>query len=114
MFADYQYYTDTFKGTKIKSQDEYTYLGQQASLYISKYTNVVDDNTKACECAISEYLKDSLKQSNMTSESIPNAYSVSWGANDSNTQYSQIKAILELYLGEDYGYSSVGIVKLIN
>lgn len=112
MFADYEYYTNDFGGTKIKDAKEYKYLGQQASKYIEQYTKDIDDNTKACECAISEYLQSVTKQGNMTSESIPNAYSVSWSANDSKTRISEINAILALYLGDKY--SSVGIVRVIN
>lgn len=111
MFADYEYYTDVFKGTKITSADEYDYLGQQASRYISRYTDVIDDNSKSCECAIAEYLQSSKKQGNMTSESIPNFYSASWSSNDKSTRMTEISAILELYLGAKY--SSVGIVKVI-
>lgn len=111
MFAGYEYYKGVFKGTKITSAGEYAYLGQQASMYIKKYTEEVDDNVKSCECAIAEYLQSSKKQGNMTSESIPNFYSASWGANDKATRMSEINAILELYLGDKY--SSVGIVKLI-
>lgn len=112
MFADYSYYVDKFKGTKIKTADEYSYLGQQASRYIAKYTNESSDDVKDCECAISEYLQNSIKQGNLTSESIPNFYSASWSANDKTTRMSEINAILELYLGNKY--SSVGIVKVIN
>lgn len=112
MFADYTYYTTTYKGTKIKSADEYEYLGQQASRYIKQYTDIVDDDTKACECAISEYLQGANKQGNITSESIPNAYSVSYKSNDNATMMSEINALLQLYLGDRY--SAVGIVKIIN
>ena len=111
MFAGYEYYKSVFKGTKITSADEYSYLGQQASMYIKHYTNKDSENVKACECAIAEYLQSSKKQGNMTSESIPNFYSASWGANDKNTRESEINAILELYLGSKC--SSVGIVKII-
>lgn len=112
MFADYSYYKGFFKGTQITSADEYAYLGQQASKYIEKYTKEIDENSKMCECALVEYLQSSKKQGNMTSENIPNYYSVSWGANDKTTRESEISAILELYLGSKY--SSVGIVKVIN
>ena len=112
MFADYNYYLNEYGGTQIKTFDEYKYLAKQASMYIKKYTSVVDDNSKACECAIVEYLERSNKQGNMTSESIPSAYSVSWSANDKTTRMSEINAILELYLGDKY--SSVGIVKVID
>ena len=112
MFADYTYYTTTYKGTKIKSADEYEYLGQQASRYIKQYTDIVDDDTKACECAISEYLQGANKQGNITSESIPNAYSVSYKSNENATMMSEINALLQLYLGDRY--SAVGIVKIIN
>ena len=111
MFADYEYYKGVFKGTKITSADEYAYLGQQASTYIKKYTDEVDENVRSCECEIAEYLQSSKKQGNMTSESIPNFYSASWGANDKSTRMSEINAILDRYLGDKY--SSVGIVKLI-
>ena len=109
MFADYNYYTNTFKGAKIKDADEYTYLAQQACLYIKKYTDEVNESTKNCECAISEYLQASTKQGNMTSENIPNYYSVSWSANDRKTNLTEISSIIELYLG----YSTVGVGVLI-
>ena len=112
MFADYEFYKNQFGGTKIKTANEYKYLGQQASQYIKQYTDEITENTKLCECALVEYLDRSIKQGNMTSESIPNAYSVSWGANDKATRMSEISSILELYLGDKY--SSVGIVKVIN
>ena len=38
MYADFEYYKNTFKGTKIKNADEYAYLGQEASRYIKQYT----------------------------------------------------------------------------
>lgn len=112
MFADFEYYKNTFKGTKIKNADEYAYLGQEASRYIKPYTNIADEDSQSCECALVEYLQSSKKQGNMTSESIPNFYSASWSANDKTTRMSEISAILELYLGDKY--SSVGIVKIIN
>lgn len=112
MFADFEYYKNEFKGTKVKTADEYAYLGQEASRYILKYTNDIDETSKSCECALVEYLQSSKKQGNMTSESIPNFYSASWSANDKKTRESEISAILELYLGNKY--SSVGIVKVIN
>lgn len=112
MFANFEYYTNEFGGTKIQDENEYKYLGKQASRYIKQYTDEVNDDTMACECAISEYLQKSIKQGNMTSENIPSAYSVSWSANDNSTKISEINAILELYLGGKY-YSSVGICKVI-
>lgn len=112
MFADYEFYTKEFGGTKIKTDTQYKYLGQIASRYIEKYTKEVNTDTKFCECALVEYLESSIKQGNITSESIPNAYSVSYASNDKATQMSEISSILELYLGDKY--SSVGIVTVIN
>lgn len=111
MFADYDYYKESFGGSKIKDADEYKYLAQQAALYIKKYTHEVTEYTMSCECAIAEYLQGVAKQGNMTSENIPNFYSVSWSANTNGTRMSEINAILELYLGDKY--ASVGVVKLI-
>lgn len=112
MFADFDYYVDEFKGTNIKSEEEYVYLGREASKYIEKCTTIKSKDTKDCECAIAEYLQMSKKQGNLTSESIPNFYSASWSANDKATRDKEINSILELYLGDVC--SSVGIVKLIN
>lgn len=112
MFADYEFYKNEFGGTKIKDDAQYKYLANQASKYIEKYTNEVDADTKFCECALVEYLDNSIKQGNITSESIPNAYSVSYASNDKATRLSEINSILELYLGDKY--SSVGIVNVIN
>ena len=61
MFANYTYYTETYKGTKITSSTEYDYLGQEACRYIKQYTDIVDDDSKSCECAIAEYLQSSKK-----------------------------------------------------
>lgn len=112
MFANFDYYQNNFGGTKIKTEKEYKYLGQQASKYIEKYTTDVDDNTKSCECAISEYLQGVNRQGNMTSESISGAYSVSWNANSVSNKYSEINSLLSLYLGDKY--SSYGEVIVIN
>ena len=112
MFADFEYYLNEYRGTKIKTREEYLYLAQKSCRYIQKYTNETNSDTKDCECALSEYLQTINKQGNMTSESIPNAYSVSWSANDKTTRMREINSILELYLGNKY--SSVGIVKVIN
>lgn len=111
MFADYEYYLNEYGGSQITTPNDYKYLSRQASRYIIKYTQDINDDTKACECALVEYLDKANKQGNMTSESIPSAYSVSWSANDKTTRMSEINAILELYLGDKY--SSVGIVTLI-
>lgn len=112
MFGSFEYYTNNFGGTKITTEAEYNYLGKQADRYIIKYTNENNSDTKDCECALAEYLQSSNKQGNMTGETIPNYYSVTWGSNDSKTKLTEINAILELYLGNKF--SSVGIVKLIN
>lgn len=111
MFADYNYYTQTFGGTKIQNADEYKYLGQQASRYILKYTDEVDADTQDCECALAEYLQSANKSRGISSETIPNAYAVSYSTKDKTTMMSEINAILELYLGDKY--SAMGIVELI-
>ena len=111
MFADFEYYKNGYGGTKIQTEAEYKYLGQQASRYILKYTSVVNVDTKDCEGALAEYLQGASKSGGISSETIPNAYSVSYATKDEATKMSEISAILELYLGDLY--SSVGIVKLI-
>lgn len=113
MFADYEYYTGCFGGTIVENEKDFNYFSRQASRYILRHTDIVNDATKDCECALVEYLMKSDQQGNMTSESIPNAYSVSWSANDSGAKLKEINSVLELYLGDLY-CSSVGIVKVIN
>lgn len=98
MFADYSYYTGTYKGTKITSANEYTYLAQKADFYIKRYDTVTSDNTKMCECALSEYLLTT--NGNVASESIQGAYSVSYNSGSDHNQ--EIGNILELYLGDKY------------
>lgn len=112
MFASFEYYLNEYGGKRIQTAEDYKYLSQKASRYISQYTNVVDKDSMDCECELSEYLQSLDKQGNMTSESIPNAYSVSYGNVDTNTKSKRISEILELYLGKKY--SPVGIVKVIN
>lgn len=110
MFANFEYYQNQFGGTRIKSASEYKYLGQQGARYISKYTTQVNEDTQDCECALAEYLQSANKSKGISSESVPNAYSVSYSTKDEKTMMSEINAILELYLGDKY--SAVGIVKL--
>lgn len=111
MIGSYEYYTNSFGGTKIQNEAEYKYLGQQADRYIFKYTSEVSSDTKDCECALAEYLQGANKSNGISSETIPNAYAVSYATKDNATKNSEINAILELYLGDKY--SSVGIVTLI-
>ena len=112
MLGSYEYYTNTFGGTKITSADEYKYLAQKADKYILKYTSEANDNTRSCECDLAEYLQGATKSNGISSETVPNAYSVSYATKDYATKMSEINAILELYLGDLY--SSVGIVTLIS
>lgn len=109
MFADFLYYKNYFKGNKIKSSDDYIHLAQEASRYIKKYTSEVNEDTQDCECALVEYLQVAERQGNIASESIPNAYSVSY--NTSSSKKISINEILETYLGAKY--TPVGIVTLI-
>lgn len=111
MFADYNFYVENFGGTKIQNADEYKYLAQKASRYILRYTDEVNIDTKECECALAEYLQSATKSNGISSETIPNAYSVSYTAKDKTTFEDEIGEILGLYLGGLY--SSVGIVHLI-
>lgn len=111
MFADFEYYKNGFGGRKIQSEQEYRNLGQKASRYILKYTSEVNADTKDCECALADYLQSVDKSDGISSETIPNAYSVSYANKDKATKMSDIQEILELYLGDLY--SAVGIVKLI-
>ena len=112
MFASFEYYLNEYGGTKIKTAEDYKYLSQKASRYIKQYTNEVNKDSMDCECDLSEYLESVEKQGNMTSESIPNAYSVGYATIDASTKTKKINEILELYLGNKY--SPVGIVKVIN
>lgn len=112
MFTSFEYYLNEYGGTKIKTAEQYKYLAQKANRYIRQYTRDVDKDVMDCECELSEYLESVDKQGNMTSESIPNAYSVSYGTVDANTKSKRISEILGLYLGNKY--SPVGIVKVIN
>ena len=111
MFADYEYYTNTFGGTSIKDENEYKYLAQQADRYIVRYTTETTTDTKDCEGALAEYLQKANVSGGISSETIPSAYSVTYATADQKARMSEISAILELYLGDKY--SAVGIVKLV-
>jgi len=69
VFVDYDYYTDTFKGTLL-TEDEFNKYGNDACIYITASTmsRVTDstisiypasliDKIKRCACVLSEYLK---------------------------------------------------------
>lgn len=115
MFADYNYYTNKFGGTMIQDDTEYKRFGQQSSRYIINFApRICKDNedAKMCECAISEKLYTFNTRGNITSESVPNFYSVSYGSNDIKSLNREIQDLLELYLGNKY--SSVGACRVIN
>ena len=110
MFADFDYYKNVFKGKKIVNADDYQYLANEASRHIKRFTSEVNEDTKACECALAEYIQEYKRQGNIASESIPNAYSVSYSSNSAD-YLAKINNILSLYLGNKY--SAVGVVTLI-
>lgn len=112
MFTDYGYYKTQYRGDKIQTEAEYYRLSQEAGRYILKVTDKLDKDTQDCECALVDYLFSANAQGNIASESIPNAYSVSYKTSDNMAKRKEIDAILELYLGNKF--STVGIAKMIN
>lgn len=63
IYADFDYYSDTYGGTEI-SKDDFTRLIRQASAYLDMVTFgriddvwSEDDRVKDCACAVAEYCK---------------------------------------------------------
>jgi hypothetical protein len=87
MYADFEYYTDEYKGKLIPSSDFDTYASR-ASEYIDAHTagkaskHADNPNVKRCECAIAEALfenheADGKKNTQKTSEKVGD-YSVTY------------------------------------
>lgn len=116
MYADYNFYKDVYKGTKIGSEDKFNRLSFLASNIIDTYTfnkskNIVIGTDEyviiqSCSCVLSEYLLDNpIENSNIASENI-GSYSISYRTDvDSN---KIIEDILAMWLPRELLYKGLG------
>jgi len=105
-YADYAFYTGTFKGNAIP-EAEFNRLAEQASVHIDThtfdrakdYTDTDSKLRKAC-CALCDVIYKYEKGGPKTSESVGN-YSVSYALDISNTKTldQQLLSTIKLYLG---------------
>lgn len=110
MLADYQFYTDTYKGILISS-DEYSYFGERASDELALYTNRVPNTTEAqndlgkCACSIADYLYGYFKTSKngvapISSESVNGYYSASYAIPQKSEIQKSINRAITKYIGK--------------
>lgn len=112
-YADYEFYTGTYKGTKITSKDEFDKLSLRATQYVKNhifnrnyadyygkdYTNEVKYATCSLTEVEQEYQKglDELSSDNVKSESIGD-YSRTFGTKEELIKNTNIKRKEELNL----------------
>ena len=118
MIADYTYYTDTYKGTAVKSSSEYEKLEKRAELEMGKYIDInaetYTDNEKMCCCSLVDIINAFNSVSDTATKGIKSesvsGYSVSYS--DSNTIFidmkKRIKEEIALWLGINTTYRGVG------
>ena len=103
-FADFQYYTDTYGGSRIAA-DDFSRLSIMATAYINGQTrgriaSSVSDNIKNAMCAIADMMKsqeDGGERQSETNDGISVSYVTS-----GKTPSERMRATLETFLaGED-------------
>lgn len=99
MYADYQYYSDNLKLSKLKEQEYYEYA-EKASAYIDYITlgraisYKDNDNVKKCCCYIAEIFKRYKAGKVISSEKSGN-----WSASYNNTsKASELSECVKIYL----------------
>lgn len=103
MYADWSYYNNTYKGSVIKTEEEYDFYGEMACDYVDAYIvqQIVKDTeqVKRCNCRIADIICSGAKKAGIASESIGGVYSVNFKDNDQQQIEAQINSALVLYLG---------------
>ena len=106
-YADYTYYTDTYKGFKTPSAS-FEYYSERASEVLDNNVNVEIDATilttyetqiKKCVCALTDilYSDENDKQKKITSEKTL-TYSVTYDSSTTKSLEQSISKVLALYL----------------
>lgn len=115
LYADYQYYTDTFLGKAIQSEDDFNYLSGLAVDEMISYpavrildTSVEEVSTalKRCQCRIADIIQDGYRKEGISSESVNGYYNVSYSVLTNEQVKAQITTAIKLYLGR-YIFKSV-------
>ena len=105
-YADYKFYTDTYKGTL--SEAAFGRLSERASDYIDARTNYVlkkgipaeyEERVRKCCCALSEAMEKNEKGGVKSSESVGN-YSVSYVVSDKTSAVQRLEEAFQLYLSD--------------
>lgn len=109
MLADYDFYTNTYKGIVFADANSFGYFGERASDELALYSNMKvfsEDETaqtqlKKCACRIADILysgngKDGKK---VSSESVAGYYSVSYSVATQEQIKHQINTAINLYIG---------------
>lgn len=111
MLADYDFYTNEYKGIVIADANSYGYFGERASDELALYSNreiFSDDEAKKqlqrCACRIADILYSSTNGSKegktIASESVAGYYSVSYSTPTNSQIQLQINTAIKLYIGK--------------
>lgn len=110
MLADYEFYTNEYKGIVIADANSYGFFGERASDELALFSNrevFANDETaknqlKKCACRIADIMYASTNgkgvNKNITSESIAGYYTVSYSQADLKQVQGQINSAITLYL----------------
>ena len=106
-YADYDYYSETYKGTL--SEADFERLSERASDYIDGRTNYVlkkagvpeelEERVKKACCSLAEVISRNESGGSKTSEKVGN-YSVSYASAASGTEEQKLDDALQLYLAD--------------
>lgn len=111
MLADYDFYTNEYKGIVITDANSYGYFGERASDELALYSSrsifnedvTAKTQLKKCACRIADILKSSASGKDgkkITSESVAGYYSVSYAQDSYDQVKAQINTAIKLYIGK--------------
>lgn len=109
MYADYSYYTDTYLGRIITSEQDFNYFGGLACDEMNKYAVIstldttkesISTDLKRCQCRIGDIVSEASKKAGISSESVNGYYTVAYQVLTTEEVKKQLSDAIRTYLGK--------------
>ena len=101
MYADFNFYTDEYRGTRIKDEDTFEYYSKQASAYIDKITfgRIVTpcEGVKNAVCSVADHMALYGKREGILSEE-NDGFRVTYSKEDTSTLFKSAVMFLPMRL----------------
>ena len=101
MYADFDFYTDEYKGTRIKDEDTFEFYVKKASAYTDKITfgriNEADESIKNAVCNVADHLALYDNRQGVSSEE-NDGYSITYAKEDTSSLFKAAALFLPVRL----------------